>query len=130
MRKSLQFVLVALVVLGVAGSAIAADKAASPAPAGVVNLNTADATQISLLPRVGAKAAQRIVDYRREHGLFKKTSDLMQVKGFGEKSFERLAAWLTVDGKTTLTTKVHTSRPRGKSSKSAKKPSSPSPAAR
>jgi competence protein ComEA len=86
MRKSLQFVLVALVVLGVAGSAIAADKA-SPAPAGVVNLNTADAAQISLLPRVGAKAAQRIVDYRREHGLFKKTSDLMQVKGFGQQRF-------------------------------------------
>jgi competence protein ComEA len=110
MRKSLQFVLVALVVLGVAGSAIAADKAASPAPAGVVNLNTADATQLSLLPRVGAKAAQRIVDYRREHGLFKKTSDLMQVKGFGDKKYQHLASYLTVDGKTTLTQKVKSPR--------------------
>jgi competence protein ComEA len=109
MRKSLQFVLVALVALAVAGSAIAADKA-SPAPAGVVNLNTADATQISLLPRVGAKAAQRIVDYRREHGLFKKTSDLMQVKGFGDKKYQHLAAYLTVDGKTTLTEKVKSPR--------------------
>ncbi len=54
----------------------------------------------------------------------------MQVKGFGEKSFERLSAWLTVDGKTTLTAKVHTSNPRGKSSKTSKKPSSPTPAAR
>ncbi|HYU26881.1 MAG TPA: helix-hairpin-helix domain-containing protein [Thermoanaerobaculia bacterium] len=110
MRKSLQFVLVALVVLGVAGSAIAADKAASPAPAGVVNLNTADATQLSLLPRVGAKAAQRIVDYRREHGLFKKTSDLMQVKGFGDKKYQHLAPYLTVDVKTTLTQKVKSPR--------------------
>jgi competence protein ComEA len=110
MRKSLQFVLVALVVLGVAGSAIAADKAASPAPAGVVNLNTADATQLSLLPRVGAKAAQRIVDDRREHGLFKKTSDLMQVKGFGDKKYQHLASYLTVDGKTTLTQKVKSPR--------------------
>ncbi len=110
MRKSLQFVLVALVVLAVAGSAIAADKAASPAPAGVVNLNTADATQLSLLPRVGAKAAQRIVDYRREHGLFKKTSDLMQVKGFGDKKYQHLASYLTVDGKTTLTQKVKSPR--------------------
>lgn len=47
----------------------------------------------------------------------------MQVMGFGEKSFERLAAYVTVEGKTTLTAKVHT--------KSARKPSSkkPSPAA-
>ncbi len=110
MRKSLQFVLVALVVLTVAGSAIAADMAASPAPTGVVNLNTADATQLSLLPRVGAKAAQRIVDYRREHGLFKKTSDLMQVKGFGDKKYQHLASYLTVDGKTTLTQKVKSPR--------------------
>ena len=110
MRKSLQFVLVALVVLGVAGSAIAADKAASPAPAGVVNLNTADAVQLSMLPRVGAKAAQRIVNYRREHGLFKKTSDLMQVKGFGDKKYQHLASYLSVDGKTTLTQKVKSPR--------------------
>jgi competence protein ComEA len=110
MRKSLQFLLVALVVLGVAGSAIAADKAASPAPAGVVNLNTADTAQLSLLPRVGAKAAQRIVDYRREHGLFKKTSELMQVKGFGDKKYQHLASYLTVDGKTTLTQKVKSPR--------------------
>src|SRR6266513_5235294 len=106
MRKSLQFVLVALVVLGVAGSAIAADKAASPVPAGVVNLNTADAVQLSLLPRVGAKAAQRIVDYRREHGLFKKTSDLMQVKGFGDKKYQHLAAYLFFVNETATTEKV------------------------
>jgi competence protein ComEA len=109
MRKSHQFILLALVVLAVAGSALAADKA-SPTPAGVVNLNTADAAQISLLPRVGAKAAQRIVDFRREHGLFKKTSDLMQVKGFGDKKYQHLASYLTVDGKTTLTQKVKSPR--------------------
>lgn len=83
MRKSFHFLIAALVILGIAaGSAIAADNVPT-SPAGVVNLNTADTSQLSLLPRVGAKAAQRIVDFRREHGLFKKTSDLMQVKGFG-----------------------------------------------
>jgi len=82
-RKSFHFLIAALVILGIAaGSAIAADNVPT-SPAGVVNLNTADTSQLSLLPRVGAKAAQRIVDFRREHGLFKKTSDLMQVKGFG-----------------------------------------------
>jgi len=110
MRKFLQFILAALVVLSIAGSAIAADSATATAPAGVVNLNTADTAQLSLLPRIGTKTAQRIVDYRREHGLFKKTSDLMQVKGFGDKKYQHLAAYLTVDGKTTLTEKVKSPR--------------------
>jgi competence protein ComEA len=94
------------------------------APTGVVNINTADLTQLELLPRVGAKAAQRIADYRKEHGNFKKTSDLMQVKGFGEKSFEKLSPYVIVDGKTTLTAKVHSPR------KASKKSSTPTTAAR
>jgi len=109
MRKSLNLFIAALVVLTIAGSALA-DSGTAAAPAGVVNINTADAVQLALLPHVGAKAAQRIVDYRRDHGAFKKTSDLMQVKGFGEKSFERLTPYVTVDGKTTLSAKVRLPR--------------------
>lgn len=114
MRKSHSLMIVTLLILTLCAPAFADAPAA--APSGVVNINTADTTQLSYLPRVGEKVAQRIVDYRKEHGPFKKTSDLMQVKGFGEKSFERISAWLTVEGKTTLTSKVHLPRkPRGKS---------------
>ena len=108
MRKSLNLLVAALVVLAIAGSALADNSGA--APSGVVNINTADAAQLALLPHVGAKAAQRIIDYRHEHGAFKKTTDLMQVKGIGEKSFQRLSAYLTVDGKTTLNAKVRLPR--------------------
>ncbi|MEA2345191.1 MAG: competence protein ComEA [Thermoanaerobaculia bacterium] len=124
MRKSHLIVLSVILIATISSAAMAADtQPAAAQVTGIVNLNTADAAQLAMLPRVGAKAAQRILDYRKEHGAFKKTSDLMQVKGFGEKSFERLAAYVTVDGKTTLTSKVHT--------KSTRKPSSkkPSPAA-
>lgn len=129
MRKSHLIVLSVILIATISSAALAAVPQIPGATAtGVVNINTADVTQLALLPRVGAKAAQRIADYRKEHGNFRKTSDLMQVKGFGEKSFERLSSWLTVDGKTTLTAKVHTisNRPR----KSSKKSSSPTPAAR
>lgn len=113
MRKS-HLMTLALVILSICGSAFAAD--AENAGAGVVNINTADAAQLSLLPGVGAKAAQRIVEYRTQHGAFQKPSDLMQVKGFGDKSFERLSAYITVSGKTTLTEKVRMPRrPRAKS---------------
>ncbi len=113
MRKSHIFTL-ALVLISICGAAFAAD--AENAGAGVVNINTADATQLALLPGIGAKAAQRIVDYRTQHGNFQKPSDLMQVKGIGEKSFERLSRYVTVSGKTTLTSKVRSPRkPRAKS---------------
>jgi competence protein ComEA helix-hairpin-helix repeat region len=135
MRKSHLIVLSAILIVTMSTTVMAAGTQQMPAsPAGVVNINSADAAQLAFLPRVGVKAAQRIVDYRKDHGSFKKTSDLMQVKGFGEKSYERLAAWLTVDGKTTLAAKVHLARTGGKRTKSAKtsksSSSSPTPATR
>ncbi|HET7437149.1 MAG TPA: helix-hairpin-helix domain-containing protein [Thermoanaerobaculia bacterium] len=112
MRKSLPIFTLALIILAL-GTTVFADTPA--APAGVVNINTADIHQLSMLPRVGAKAAQRIVDYRTEHGPFKKTSELMQVKGFGAKTYERVAPYLSLDGKSTLAQKVKSPRkPRTK----------------
>jgi len=135
MRKSHLIVLSAILILSMSTAVMAADtQQTQAAPTGVVNINSADVAQLAFLPRVGVKAAQRIVDYRKEHGSFKKTSDLMQVKGFGEKSYERLASYLSVDGKTTLAAKVHAGRigggKRTKSAKPAKSSSSPSPATR
>ena len=115
MRKS-HLMTIALVVLSICGSAFAAD--AQSSGAGVVNINTADVAQLSLLPGVGAKAAQRIVEYRTQHGAFAKPSDLMQVKGIGDKSFERISPYISVSGKTTLTEKVRSPRkPRAKSAR-------------
>lgn len=84
--------------------------AAAPAPTGVVNINTADAAHLAFLPRVGAKAAERIVAYRTEHGPFAKASDLTNVKGIGEKTFAILASYVTVDGETTLNANVPSPR--------------------
>ena len=115
MRKFLNSVITVAILLAIAIPATYADTAS--AAAGVVNINSADASQLAMLPRVGQKAAQRVVDYRTEHGPFQTTSDLMQVKGFGQKSFDRLSQYLTTEGKTTLTAKVKGSkRPRTKSS--------------
>ncbi|MEA2163278.1 MAG: competence protein ComEA [Thermoanaerobaculia bacterium] len=130
MRKSHLIVLSAILIVTMSAVVMADTTPAPIAPTGVVNINSADAAQLAFLPRVGAKAAQRIVDYRKEHGNFKKTSDLMQVKGFGQKSYQRLANWLTVDGKTTLAAKVHAGRVGGKRAKSSKSSSSPTPATR
>ncbi len=112
MRKSLHIVTLALILAAI-GTVAMADQAA--APSGVVNINTADAAQLALLPRVGEKAAQRIIDYRTEHGPFKKAADLMQVKGVGAKTFELMSSYIAVSGNTTLSTKVKSPRkPRAK----------------
>lgn len=114
MRKALHVVALTLVMLSLSAAAIAAEP--SGAPAGVVNINTAEASQLSLLPRIGEKAAQRIIDYRTEHGPFKKATDLMQVKGIGAKTFAGLSPYIAVEGKTTLSGKVRSPR------KAVKKP--------
>jgi competence protein ComEA len=120
MRKSLPILVTVFLIASMSAAAFAADvQASASAPAGVVNINTADAAQLSLLPRVGMKAAQRVVDYRTAHGPFQKTTDIMQVKGFGDKSFERLSAYITVEGKSTLTTKIRSPR-KPRSSKASK----------
>ena len=116
MRKSLPILTLALMLILVSTAALADDNGGAPAGGtSVVNINTADAAQLSLLPRIGEKVAQRIIDYRAEHGPFHKASDLMQVKGIGAKTFENLSSYVAVDGRTTLTSKVSSPRkPRAK----------------
>ena len=74
----------------------------------VVNVNTADAAELALLPRVGPALSQRIVEFREENGKFGEPAELMLVQGIGERTFELLEAYLVVEGETTLETKVRT----------------------
>jgi competence protein ComEA len=78
-----------------------------------VNVNTADVAQLSLLPRVGPSVAQRILEFRRENGPFKRPEDLMLVRGIGEKTFELLKPYLAISGETTLKEKVRATLPSG-----------------
>lgn len=53
-----------------------------------VNINTAPAEQLMQLDRVGARYADRIVEYREKNGPFEKPEDIMKVKGIGKKTWE------------------------------------------
>jgi competence protein ComEA len=76
------------------GSAARSDKAPVP-----VNLNSATISQLQTLPGIGAKTAERIVQYREKNGPFKKVEELMNVQGVGEKTFLRLKPQLTLAAK-------------------------------
>lgn len=95
------------VIVGVFGVVLLAAGAAIAAPAeGVVNINTADADALMLLPRVGPSVAERIVEFRQKNGKFKSVEDLMLVRGVGEKTFELIRPYLATSGETTLVEKV------------------------
>ena len=69
---------------------------AKKAPTDKVNINTASLEELQKLPRVGPKVAQRIVDFRKQNGAFKKIEELMKVRGIGEKIFAQMKDMLTV----------------------------------
>lgn len=72
------------------GSAGAGDGASGPAGGGRINLNTAGLEELGTLPRVGPVLAQRIVDWRRQHGRFQAVEELDAVEGIGPKLLEAL----------------------------------------
>ncbi len=55
-----------------------------------ININTASVQELTKLPRVGEKVAQRIVEYRTKNGPFKSPEDIMKVSGIGEKTFAEM----------------------------------------
>jgi competence protein ComEA len=100
--------------LVLAGVVLAALPALAAEARRVVNVNTADAAQLALLPRVGPSVAQRIIAFRKENGPFKSPEDLMLVQGIGEKTYQLLKPYVAVSGETTLKEKVKASRPATK----------------
>ena len=62
----------------------------------LVDLNRATLAELDTLPGVGPRTAQRIVEYREEHGGFTRLEELMNVRGIGERTFLRLKPLVTV----------------------------------
>ena len=55
-----------------------------------VDLNTATAEELDLLPRIGPRTAARIIDHRESFGPFQRVEDLEGVRGIGKKTIEEL----------------------------------------
>lgn len=60
----------------------------------VVSLNTSTKEELESLPGVGPVTAQKILDYRMEHGGFSSIEELRAVKGIGEKKLEQMRPYL------------------------------------
>jgi competence protein ComEA len=72
---------------GVVADTAGAGSGAGSAP---ISLNTATVEQLDELEGVGPATAQKILDWRKQHGGFKSVEDLQQISGIGPKRFESL----------------------------------------
>ena len=62
-----------------------------------VNINTAGKKALMELPGIGETYAQRIIDHREKHGPFTEIEGIMEVSGIGEKRFENIKDYITVE---------------------------------
>ena len=86
----------------VEGEAESVDPAAVQGPgseeeAAKVNINTATVEELVTLNGIGEKKAQLFIDYREEQGLFMKLEDIKNIPGIGDKTFESLEPYITID---------------------------------
>ena len=88
--------------LGLALAAASAPSFATEKLSGVVNVNTATAEQLTLLPGIGDARAREIVAARQKQGGFKRVEDLLGIKGIGEASLAKLRPYISLQGETTL----------------------------
>lgn len=79
---------------GAAGPA--SGNTSSGSSGGKVNINTASSGELENLPGIGQVLADRIVEYRTQHGPFRDVRDLLKVEGIGQKKFDSLKAYVTV----------------------------------
>ena len=72
--------------------------AASSVQTKKININTADLYELTSIPSVGEKTAQKIIDYR-EKKKFKKIEDIMNIEGIGENKFKNMKDYISVSGR-------------------------------
>lgn len=63
----------------------------------IININTATVEQLITLDGIGEKIAKRIIDYRTENGAFTNIDELMNVSGIGEKKFNAIKKFISVN---------------------------------
>ncbi|MCK5033142.1 MAG: helix-hairpin-helix domain-containing protein, partial [Calditrichia bacterium] len=62
-----------------------------------ININTATEMELQKLPGIGPTMSKRIIEYRNRIGKFNKINDLINVKGIGKKTLDKLKPYLIIN---------------------------------
>jgi len=82
---------------GVVNGKEVSDQTSLPANEDLVNINKASETELLQLPGVGPSKAAAIIEYREQNGGFSTKEDLKKISGIGEKTYEKLEPFLTIN---------------------------------
>ena len=63
----------------------------------LININTADSSQLQEITGIGEKKATEIIQYRENNGSFQTVDELTNVNGIGEKTLENIRSQITVE---------------------------------
>lgn len=78
------------------GSSGAGGSSGTAQPGAPINLNTATEADLDTLPGIGPALAQRIIEYRTQHGAFRSVDELRNVSGIGDAKFAEIKDLVTV----------------------------------
>ncbi len=81
LKRNIALILAMAMIMALAGPVLAGS-------VGKVNINTASLEELTQLKNIGTKYAEKIIEYRKTNGPFKKGEDIMNVKGIGSKTWE------------------------------------------
>lgn len=62
-----------------------------------ININTASLTELIVIPGIGPVMAERIIEYREKNGDFQSKDALLNIKGIGPKTLEKLNQYIIID---------------------------------
>jgi competence protein ComEA len=75
----------------------ASGNSSQPVTGTLININTADLALLDTLPGIGPSTAQKIIDYRNQHGAFQTIEEIMNVPNIGPATFEKIKDLITVE---------------------------------
>ena len=62
----------------------------------LININTATAGELEVLPGIGYSTATNIIDYRNQNGSFKTKEQIKSVSGIGDVTYEQIKDLITI----------------------------------
>ncbi len=90
--------LASVLAIAAAAAPAAAQKTGKAEPARV-NVNTAGLQELMTLPGIDEAYARRLIEYREKNGPFRRIEDLLNVRGIGDRTLERIRNRVTVGSK-------------------------------